>query len=125
MKKAILLILALAMLCTAACACTDGGNVNDNHGGVVTDNAHDSDIGGDIKDAADDVGDAVKDGADDVGDAVKDGADDVTHPDASPVQPQATAIPGTQVITPRKTAPNGAVFLDFQCRMLYQRISAV
>lgn len=37
MKKAILLILALAMLCTAVCACTDGGNVNDNHGGVVTD----------------------------------------------------------------------------------------
>ena len=69
MKKAILLILALAMLCTAACACTDGGNVNDNHGGVVTDNAHDSDIGGDI-------GDDIKDGADDVGDAVKDGADD-------------------------------------------------
>ena len=104
MKKAILLILALAMLCTAACACTDGGNVNDNHGGVVTDNAHNSDIGGDIgddiKDGADDVGDAVKDGADDVGDAVKDGADDVTRPDASPVQPQATAIPGTQVITP-------------------------
>ena len=104
MKKAILLILALAMLCTAACACTDGGNVTDNHGGVVTDNAHDSDIGGDIgddiKDGADDVGDAVKDGADDVGDAVKDGADDVTRPDASPVQPQATAIPGTQVITP-------------------------
>ena len=93
MKKAILLILALAMLCTAACACTDGGNVNDNHGGVVTDNAHDSDIGGDI-------GDDIKDGADDVGDAVKDGADDVTRPDASPVQPQATAIPGTQVITP-------------------------
>ena len=104
MKKAILLILALAMLCTAVCACTDGGNVNDNHGGVVTDNAHDSDIGGDIgddiKDGADDVGDAVKDGADDVGGAVKDGADDVTRPDASPVQPQATAIPGTQVITP-------------------------
>ena len=104
MKKAILLILALAMLCTAVCACTDGGNVNDNHGGVVTDNAHDSDIGGDIgddiKDGADNVGDAVKDGADDVGDAVKDGADDVTRPDASPVQPQATAIPGTQVITP-------------------------
>ena len=93
MKKAILLILALAMLCTAVCACTDGGNVNDNHGGVVTDNAHDSDIGGDI-------GDDIKDGADDVGDAVKDGADDVTRPDASPVQPQATAIPGTQVITP-------------------------
>ena len=92
------------MLCTAPCACTDGGNVNDNHGGVVTDNAHDSDIGGDIgddiKDGADDVGDAVKDGADDVGDAVKDGADDVPRPDASPVQPQATAIPGTQVITP-------------------------
>ena len=111
MKKAILLILALAMLCTAVCACTDGGNVNDNHGGIVTDNAHDSDIGGDIKDAADDVGDAVKDGADDVGDAVKDGADDVgdavkdsaentARPDTSPAQPQATAIPGTQVITP-------------------------
>lgn len=100
MKKAILLILALAMLCTAAVACTDGGNVNDNRGGVVTDNAHDSDIGDDIKDAADDVGDAVKDGADDVGDAVKDGTENTARPDASPAPPQATAIPGTQVITP-------------------------
>ena len=100
MKKAILLILALAMLCTAVCACTDGGNVNDNHGGVVTDTPHDSDIGDDIKDAADDVGDAVKDGADDVGDAVKDGAENTERPDTSPAQPQATAIPGTQVITP-------------------------
>ena len=100
MKKAILLILALAMLCTAVCACTDGGNVNDNHGGVVTDTPHDSDIGDDIKDAADDVGDAVKDGADDVGDAVKDGTENTARPDTSPAQPQATAIPGTQVITP-------------------------
>lgn len=100
MKKAILLILALAMLCTAVCACTDGGNVNDNHGGVVTDTPHDSDIGDDIKDAADDVGDAVKDGADDVGDAVKDSAKNTARPDTSPAQPQATAIPGTQVITP-------------------------
>lgn len=89
MKKAILLILALAMLCTAVCACTDGGNVNDNHGGVVTDTPHDSDIGDDIKDAADDVGDAVKDGA-----------ENTARPDTSPAQPQATAIPGTQVITP-------------------------
>ena len=100
MKKAILLILALAMLCTAVCACTDGGNVNDNHGGVVTDTPHDSDIGDDIKDAADDVGDAVKDGADDVGDGVKDSAKNTARPDTSPAQPQATAIPGTQVITP-------------------------
>lgn len=100
MKKAILLILALAMLCTAVCACTDGGNVNENHGGVVTDTPHDSDIGDDIKDAADDVGDAVKDGADDVGDAVKDSAENTARPDTSPAQPQATAIPGTQVITP-------------------------
>ena len=100
MKKAILLILALAMLCTAVCACTDGGNVNDNHGGVVTDTPHDSDIGDAIKDAADDVGDAVKDGADDVGDAVKDSAENTARPDTSPAQPQATAIPGTQVITP-------------------------
>lgn len=100
MKKAILLILALAMLCTAVCACTDGGNVNDNHGGVVTDTPHDSDIGDDIKDAADDVGDSVKDGADDVGDAVKDSAENTARPDTSPAQPQATAIPGTQVITP-------------------------
>ena len=100
MKKAILLILALAMLCTAVCACTDGGNVNDNHGGVVTDTPHDSDIGDDIKDAADDVGDAVKDGADDVGDAVKDSTESTARPDTSPAQPQATAIPGTQVITP-------------------------
>lgn len=89
MKKAILLILALAMLCTAAVACTDGGNVNDNRGGVVTDNAHDSDIGDDIKDAADDVGDAVKDGA-----------DDITHPGATPLQPVGTPAPATQVITP-------------------------
>lgn len=89
MKKAILLILALAMLCTAVCACTDGGNVNDNHGGVVTDTPHDSDIGDDIKDAADDVGDAVKDSA-----------ENTARPDTSPAQPQATAIPGTQVITP-------------------------
>lgn len=89
MKKAILLILALAILCTAAAGCTDGGNVNDNHGGVVTDNAHDSDIGDDIKDAADDVGDAVKDGA-----------DDITHPGATPLQPQATQAPATQVVTP-------------------------
>lgn len=100
MKKAILLILALAMLCTAVCACTDGGNVNENHGGVVTDTPHDSDIGDDIKDAADDVGDAVKDGADDVGDAVKDSTENTARPDTSPAQPQATAIPGTQVITP-------------------------
>lgn len=100
MKKAILLILALAMLCTAVCACTDGGNVNDNHDGVVTDTPHDSDIGDDIKDAADDVGDAVKDGADDVGDAVKDSTENTARPDTSPAQPQATAIPGTQVITP-------------------------
>lgn len=89
MKKAILLILALAMLCPAVCACTDGGNVNDNHGGVVTDKPHDSDIGDDIKDAADDVGDAVKDSA-----------KNTARPDTSPAQPQATAIPGTQVITP-------------------------
>lgn len=89
MKKAILLILALAMLCTAAVACTDGGNVNDNPGGVVTDNAHDSDIGDDIKDAADDVGDAVKDGA-----------DDITHPGATPLQPEGTPAPATQVVTP-------------------------
>lgn len=89
MKKAILLILALAMLCTAVCACTDGGNVNDNNGGVVTDTPHDSDIGDDIKDAADDVGDAVKDSA-----------KNTARPDTSPAQPQATAIPGTQVITP-------------------------
>lgn len=89
MKKAILLILALAMLCTAAVACTDGGNVNDNRGGVVTDNAHDSDIGDDIKDAADDVGDAVKDGA-----------DDITHPGATPLQPEGTPAPATQVVTP-------------------------
>ena len=100
MKKAILLILALAMLCTAVCACTDGGNVNDNHGGVVTDTPHDSDIGDDIKDAADDVGDAVMDGADDVGDEVKDSEENTALPDTSPAQPQATAIPGTQVITP-------------------------
>ncbi len=100
MKKAILLILALAMLGTAVCACTDGGNVNDNHGGVVTDTPHDSDIGDDINDAADDVGDAVKDGADDVGDAVKDSTENTARPDTSPAQPQATAIPGTQVITP-------------------------
>ena len=89
MKKTILLILALALLCTALCACSEGGNVNDNEGGVVTDRGNDSNIGDDIKD-----------GAKDVGEGVKDGAEDITNPDASPAQPQATAIPGTQVITP-------------------------
>ena len=89
MKKTILLILALALLCTALCACSEGGNVNDNEGGVVTDRGNDSNIGDDIKD-----------GAKDVGEGVKDGAEDITNPDASPAQPQATAIPGTQVVTP-------------------------
>lgn len=89
MKKTILLILALALLCTALCACSEGGNVNDNEGGVVTDRDNDSNIGDDIKD-----------GAEDIGEGVKDGAEDITNPDASPAQPQATAIPGTQVITP-------------------------
>ena len=78
MKKTILLMLALALLCTVLCACSEGGNVNDNEGGVVTDRDNDSNIGDDIKD----------------------GAEDITNPDASPAQPQATAIPGTQVITP-------------------------
>ena len=89
MKKTILLMLALALLCTALCACSEGGNVNDNEGGFVTDRGNDSNIGDDIKD-----------GAEDVGEGVKDGAEDITNPDASPAQPQATAIPGTQVITP-------------------------
>ena len=89
MKKTILLILALALLCTALCACSEGGNVNDNEGGFVTDRGNDSNIGDDIKD-----------GAKDVGEGVKDGAEDITNPDASPAQPQATAIPGTQVVTP-------------------------
>ncbi len=89
MKKTILLILALALLCTALCACSEGGNVNDNEGGFVTDRGNDSNIGDDIKD-----------GAEDIGEGIKDGAEDITNPDASPAQPQATAIPGTQVITP-------------------------
>ena len=89
MKKTILLMLALALLCTVLCACSEGGNVNDNEGGFVTDRGNDSNIGDDIKD-----------GAEDVGEGVKDGAEDITNPDASPAQPQATAIPGTQVITP-------------------------
>ena len=37
MKKTILLMLALALLCTVLCACSEGGNVNDNEGGFVTD----------------------------------------------------------------------------------------
>ncbi len=89
MKKTILLMLALALLCTALCACSEGGNVNDNEGGFVTDRGNDSNIGDDIKD-----------GAEDIGEGIKDGAEDITNPDASPAQPQATAIPGTQVITP-------------------------
>ena len=89
MKKTILLMLALALLCTVLCACSEGGNVNDNEGGFVTDRGNDSNIGDDIKD-----------GAEDVGEGIKDGAEDITNPDASPAQPQATAIPGTQVITP-------------------------
>ena len=89
MKKTILLMLALALLCTALCACSEGGNVNDNEGGFVTDRGNDSNIGDDIKD-----------GAEDIGEGIKDGAEDITNPDASPAQPRATAIPGTQVITP-------------------------
>ena len=89
MKKTILLMLALALLCTVLCACSEGGNVNDNEGGFVTDRGNDSNIGDDIKD-----------GAEDIGEGVKDVAEDITNPDASPAQPQATAIPGTQVITP-------------------------
>lgn len=89
MKKTILLMLALALLCTVLCACSEGGNVNDNEGGFVTDRGNDSNIGDDIKD-----------GAEDIGEGIKDGAEDITNPDASPAQPQATAIPGTQVITP-------------------------
>ena len=122
MKKTILLMLALALLCTVLCACSEGGNVNDNEGGFVTDRGNDSNIGDDIKDGAEDVGEGVKDGAEDIGEGVKDGAEDIgegvkdgaedigegikdgaediTNPDASPAQPQATAIPGTQVITP-------------------------
>ena len=89
MKKTILLMLALALLCTALCACSEGGHVNGNEGGFVTDRGNDSNIGDDIKD-----------GAEDVGEGIKDGAEDITNPDASPAQPQATAVPGTQVITP-------------------------
>ena len=89
MKKTILLMLALTLLCTVLCACSEGGNVNDNEGGFVTDRGNDSNIGDDIKD-----------GAEDIGEGIKDGAEDITNPDASPAQPQATAIPGTQVITP-------------------------
>ena len=100
MKKTILLMLALALLCTVLCACSEGGNVNDNEGGFVTDRGNDSNIGDDIKDGAEDVGEGVKDGAEDIGEGIKDGAEDITNPDASPAQPQATAVPGTQVITP-------------------------
>ena len=53
MKKTILLMLALALLCTVLCACSEGGNVNDNEGGFVTDRGNDSNIGDDIKDGAD------------------------------------------------------------------------
>ena len=89
MKKAIFLIVALAVLCMAVCACSDGGNVSDNKGGVVTDNGGNSNIVDDIKD-----------GADDVGDDIKDNVNDMMTPDPSPAAPQQTAIPGTQVITP-------------------------
>ena len=89
MKKTIILVLVLALLCVTVCACTDGGNVNDNKGGIVTDNGGNSNIGDDIKD-----------GVEDIGDDIKDGANDMMTPNPSPAQPQATAIPGTQVITP-------------------------
>ncbi|MFR7758905.1 MAG: hypothetical protein ACLU3G_07490 [Christensenellales bacterium] len=122
MKKAILLILALAMLCTAAVACTDGGNVNDNRGGVVTDNPHGSDIGDDIKDAADDVGDAVKDGA--TMWATRQGrCGEHYTAGRKPRSAAGDRHPRNAGDHTMKSSVNDAVFLDFQCRMLYHQIS--
>ena len=112
MKKYILLILALAVLCCALCACSDGGNVTENDGSVVTDNANDN--GGDNgnkgngnnngdngnKGNGNNLGDDIENGVDDIGDDIEKGVDDVTHPDASPQQPKNTAVPGTQAVTP-------------------------
>ena len=110
MKKCILLILALAVLCCALCACSDGGNVTENDGSVVTDNANDN--GGNNGDNGNNngdngnkgngnnLGDDIENGVDDIGDDIEKGVDDVTHPDASPQQPKNTAVPGTQAVTP-------------------------
>lgn len=110
MKKYILLILALAVLCCALCACSDGGNVTENDGSVVTDNANDNggNNGGNGNNNGDNgnkgngnnLGDDIENGVDDIGDDIEKGVDDVTHPDASPQQPKNTAVPGTQAVTP-------------------------
>lgn len=103
MKKYILLILALAVLCCALCACSDGGNVTENDGSVVTDNANDNGGNGNNngnKGNDNNLGDDIANGVDDIGDDIEKGVDDVTHPDASPQQPKNTAVPGTQAVTP-------------------------
>ena len=55
MKKTLIIILVLALLCTALCACgrddRDSGNVSDNDNGVITDENN----GDDIIDHADDA----------------------------------------------------------------------
>ena len=100
MKKYILLILALAVLCCVLCACSDGGNVTENDGSVVTDNANDSGDNGDNDDS--NLGDDIKDGVDDIGDDIGEGIDDITGSGSGSgnQQPSATAVPGTQAITP-------------------------
>lgn len=105
MKKYILLILALAVLCCVLCACSDGGNVTENDGSVVTDNANDNGDNGDKGDNDDNnLGDDIKDGVDDIGDNIGEGIDDITgsgsDSSSGNQQPSATAVPGTQAITP-------------------------
>ena len=110
MKKYILLILVLAVLCGALCGCSHDGNVNKTDGGVITDSGNDN---GDNGDKGDDnsnksnkgdnnLGDDIKDGVNDICDDIGQGIDDITGSGSGSdtQQPSATAIPGTQVITP-------------------------
>lgn len=111
MKKTVILILVLAVLCTALCACDVRDGVisdRDNDGGVVTDggNGNGADKSGKDNNGTGNNGNSnnnsnKKDDDDKgvigkVGDDIKEGIDDIT---GSP-DPQSTAVPGTQVITP-------------------------
>ena len=77
MKKSVLIILVLALLCTALCACgrddRGSGNVSDNENGVITDEPNGNDIIDDMETAMPSMTPDVK------------GTD----------QPVATAIPGS------------------------------
>ena len=55
MKKSVLIILVLALLCTALCACgrddRGSGNVSDNENGVITDEHNGNDVIDDMETA--------------------------------------------------------------------------